>query len=138
MATLQSFDPTRASVSIAALNVTGWAPDTKFEITPTNSRKTVTEGVDGDISVNIDSRYSGTLTINLLQNASFNRVLTTLSLGTDQANFPFFPVAISDPTSGYSLITQGWIQDEPAHSVAQETGTKTWTIGLQDTRGLPL
>jgi len=132
---LKSFDPTRAKVIIAGNDVTGWAPDTKFTVTPTNPRKTVTAGVDNDISVNIDSRYVGTLEINLLQNAEFNSYLQYLNLGGDVANFPFFPISIADPTSDYYLDTVGWLETESDHSVAQETGTKTWIIGLQDTRG---
>ena len=135
MSTLKAFDPTRAKCVIALNDVTGWAPDTKFTITPTNPRKTVTTGVDNDISVNIDSRYVGTLELNLLQNAEFNSYLQYLNLGGDAANFPFFPVSIADPTSDYYLDTVGWIETEADHSVAQETGTKTWIIGLQDTRG---
>jgi len=134
---LKSFDPTRAKVNIAFNDVTGWAPDTKFTVTPTNPRKTVTAGVDNDISVNVDSRHVGTLEINLLQNAEFNKYLQYLSLGLDQVNFPFFPILISDPTSDYELATRGWIETEPDHAVAQETGTKTWIIGLENSRGAP-
>lgn len=135
MATLKSFDPTRCKVIIALNEVIGYAPDTKFTVAPTNSRKTVTEGVDGDISVNVDSRYSGTLTINLLQNATFNKFMQDLALGGNLATFPFFPVTIVDPTSDYFLNTIGWIQEQPEHGVAQETSTKSWVIGLKDTRG---
>lgn len=130
-----AFDPTRANVLINGNQVTGWAPDTKFTVTPTNSRKTVTEGTDGDISVNIDKRYSGTLTINLLQNSTFNYYLQSLLVASDEGNQYFLSIGVEDKTSGYTLVTTGWIQDEPEHGVGQETGTKTWTLGLANTRG---
>lgn len=135
MALPKAFDPTRATVVINGNSVYGWAPDTKFTITPTNSRKTVTSGVDGDISVNIDKRYDGTLTINLLQNSTFNLYLQSLLVASDSGNQYFISVGVEDPTSGFTLTTTGWIQDEPEHSVGQETSTKTWTIGLANSRG---
>lgn len=136
MAQRKAFDPTKASCVLGGISVTGWAPDTKFTVTPNNSRATITEGVDNDVSVNVDSRFSGKLNINLLHNASFNGVLEAW---VDQVNLtgnPFFLVSVSDP-SGSFLETVGWIEDQAEYGVSQETSTRTWVIGLADSRMQP-
>jgi hypothetical protein len=136
MSTIQSFDPKKAVVTLGLQTVTGYAPDTKVSISRANGVATPTVGVDGDISVNIDNRYNGTMTVSLLHNASFNDVLTSWVMALEQTSFPFFPVEMDDP-SGQAVSTVGWIETQPDYAVAQETGTMEWVIGLADARLKP-
>jgi hypothetical protein len=136
MSTIQSFDPKKAVITLGLQTVTGFAPDTKATVTRANGVATTTSGVDGDLSINIDSRYNGTLTVSLLHNASFNNVLTSWVMALEQTSYPFFPVEMDDP-SGQSISTVGWIETQPDYAIAQETGTMDWVIGLADARLKP-
>ncbi len=131
-----SFDPKKVICTLGLQTVTGFAPDTKLVISRSNNVTTKTEGVDGDLSINIDSRFSGTLSISLLHNASFNKVLSAWVFQLGVTGIPFFPVEVEDP-SGLNISTVGWIEVQPDYTVAQETGTLEWVIGLQDARLLP-
>lgn len=131
-----SFDPTKDLCELGGVSVYGWA-DTKFSITPNNSRSTVTEGVDGDIAVNVDSRFSGTLTINLMQTSSMCGVLDAWIRQSYTSGLVIFPVTIKSESSNMTLNTLGWIQDQAEYAAEQETGTRTYVIGLRDTRMLP-
>jgi hypothetical protein len=138
MAQVKQFDPTKDNLKLGGVTVTGWA-DSKFTLTPNNSRSTVTEGVDGDISVNIDSRFSGTLTINLLQNSNMCRLLDAWVLQVSTSNgTPFFQVTLESKTSNGSLGTIGWIQDQADYETGQETATRSYVIGVADSRFKPL
>ena len=136
MSTIQSFDPKKVVITLGLETVTGFAPDTKATVTRANGVATSTAGVDGDLSINIDSRYNGTLTVSLLHNASFNNILTSWVMALEQTSFPFFQVDMDDP-SGQAISTTGWIETQPDYAVAQETGTMEWVIGLQDARLKP-
>jgi hypothetical protein len=138
MAQVKQFDPTKDTLNLGGVDVTGWS-DSKFTLTPNNSRSTVTEGIDGDISVNIDSRFSGTLTINLMQNSNMCRLLDSwiYSVSTSGGS-PFFPVSLKSVTSNAGLGTVGWVQDQPDYETGQETGTRSYVIGVADSRLLPL
>jgi hypothetical protein len=138
MAQVKSYDPTKDTLNLGGVDVTGWA-DSKFTLTPNNSRSTVTEGIDSDISVNIDSRFSGTLTINLMQNSNMCRLLDAwiYSVGTSGGT-PFFPVSLKAVSSNTGLGTVGWIQDQADYETSQETGTRSYVIGVADSRLLPL
>lgn len=131
-----SFDPTKDLCELGGVTVYGWA-DTKFTITPNNSRSTITEGVDGDISVNIDSRFSGTLTINLLQTSSMCGIMDAWIRQSYTSGLAIFPVTIKSESSNMTLNTLGWIQDQAEYEAGQETGTRSYVIGLRDTRMLP-
>ena len=135
---VKSFNPALDTLMIAGINVTGWA-DTKFTLTPNNSRSTITEGVNGDISVNQDSRISGTITINLLQNSDMCRILDAwiLKVSNDNSS-PFFPISLVSPSCNVSLGTQGWVQDQAEYDVGQETGSRSYVIGVADSRQRPI
>lgn len=137
MSQVKQFDPTRDTLNLGGVDVTGWA-DSKFELTPNNSRSTVTEGVDGDISVNVDSRFSGTLTINLLQNSNMCRILDAWVYQVKAGGTPFFPVSLKSETSNGGLGTVGWIQDQAPYATGQETAARTYVIGVADSRLRPL
>ena len=130
---VKSFDPTRDRLVLGGYNVTGWA-DSKFTLTPNNSRSTITEGVDGDISVNKDSRYSGTITINLMQNSDMCRIMDAWI----RSDLVFFPVQLESVTSNTSLGTVGWVQDQADYETGQETSTRSYVIGVQDSRLVPI
>lgn len=137
MSQVRSFDPTRATLELGGKTCTGYA-DSKINVTPNNSRSTVTEGIDGDISVNIDSRFAGTLSVNLMQNSTMARTLDAWILSVKTTGNPFFPVTLRDESSRVGLGTVGWIQDQADYEVAQETGTRTYVIGIADSRLKPL
>ena len=136
MTMLASFDPKKVILTLGLQTVTGFAPDTKLTVSRSNNVSTKTEGVDGDLSINIDSRFSGNLSVNLLHNAEFNKVLAAWVYQLDATGYPFFPVEMEDP-SGMAISTVGWIEVQPDYGVAQETGTLEWVIGLQDARLKP-
>jgi len=137
MSGVKSFNPVLDTLLIGGIQVTGYA-ESKFTITPTNNRATTTQGIDGDISVNVDSRYSGTLTVNLLQNSDTCRVLDAMILSQSiTGSTPFFLVSVECPSSAMSLATTGWIEQQAEFETSQETGTRSYTLGLADTRFSP-
>ena len=138
MAQVKSFDPTKDTLVLGGIQVTGFS-DSKFTLTPNNGRSTITEGVDSDISVNIDSRHSGTITINLMQNSDFCRILDAWILQVSvSGGTPFFPVSLASISSNASLGTVGWIQDQAEYDVGQETGVRSYVIGVADSRLRPI
>jgi hypothetical protein len=138
MAQVKSFNPVLDTLILGGVQVTGFS-DTKFTLTPTNNRATTTQGIDGDISVNQDSRFSGTLTINLLQNSDMCRILDAWILQVSIAGgTPFFPVSLASVSSNASLGTVGWVQDQAEYDVGQETGVRSYVIGVADSRLRPI
>ena len=138
MAQVKSFNPVLDTLILGGVQVTGFS-DTKFTLTPTNNRATTTQGIDGDISVNQDSRFSGTLTINLLQNSDMCRILDAWILSASLGNSsPFFPVSLVSVSSNASLGTVGWVEQQADYETAQETGTRSYTIGVADSRLRPI
>lgn len=133
---IKAYDPKKVSCVIGLQPVTGFAPDTKITISRTNPVSTVTNGIDGDISVNLDNRYTGTATISLLHNSPFNEVLSAWVLGLEASGYPFLPFEMNDP-SGLAVATVCWIETQPDYAVAQETGTMEWVFGLADARLSP-
>lgn len=133
---IKAYDPKKVSCSIGLQPVTGFAPDTKITIARTNNVTTVTNGIDGDISVNIDNRYTGTATISLLHNSPFNDLLTSWVLSLEATSYPFLPFEMNDP-SGQAISTICWIEVQPDYAVAQETGSLEWVLGLADARLAP-
>lgn len=133
---IKAYDPKKVTCAIGGQNPTGVAPDTKFLVTRTNAVSTTTEGIDSDISVNIDSRFSGTFTLSLLHNSSFNDLLTSWVYSLDTTGYPFLPFEMNDP-SGSAISTVCWVETQPDYSVGQETGTLDWVFGLADCRLLP-
>jgi len=136
MTMLAAYDPKKVICTLGLQTVTGFAPDTKLVISRSNNVSTKTEGVDGDLSINIDSRFSGTLSVSLLHNASFNKVLAAWVFQLGVTGYPFFPVEVEDP-SGMSISTVGCVEVQTDYTTAQETGTLEWVIGLQDARLKP-
>lgn len=138
MSQVKSFNPLLDTLELGGITVTGWS-DSKFTLTPNNSRSTVTEGIDGDISVNQDNRLAGKLTINLMQNSAACQFLdahvyTVHKVGKS----PLFPVSLEAPSSGVELATVGWIEDQADFEVGQETGTRSYVIGVADSITTPL
>lgn len=133
---IKAYDPKKATAVIGGQTPTGLAPDTKYLVSRTNAISTVTEGIDGDISINIDSRFSGTFTLSLLHNSPFNDVISSWVYALDSTGYPFLPFELNDP-SGSSISTVCWVETQPDYSVAQETGTLDWVFGLADCRLLP-
>ena len=134
--TIKTYDPKKVSCAIGLQNPTGYAPDTKIVINRTNPVSTTTVGVDGDISVNIDNRYTGTATISLMHISPFNDVLNSWVASIEQTGYPFLPFEMNDP-SGSAISTVCWVETVPDYSVAQETGEMSWVFGLADARLLP-
>lgn len=137
MSKVRSFDPTVDTLNLGGVGVTGYS-DSKFTLTPNNSRSTVTEGIDGEISVNVDSRFAGTLTVNLMQNSSMCARIDAWIYNVKTTRIAFFPVSIQSLSSNAQLNTIGWIQDQADFSVEQETGTRSFVIGVADSRLLPI
>jgi hypothetical protein len=135
---VKSFNPVLDTLMLGGVQVTGFS-DSKFTLTPTNNRATTTQGIDGDISVNQDSRFSGTLTINLMQNSDMCRVLDAWIMSASLGNSsPFFPVSLVSVSSNTSLGTVGWVEQQPDYETGQETGTRSYVIGVADSRLRPI
>lgn len=128
---LKSYDPTKVKLILGAIEPTGLAPDTKYVVSRTNSLATPTEGVDGDVSVNIDPRKTGTLTLSLMHTSSTNDLIYAWLKTVETSGNPFFNLLLVDP-SGQKIDTAAWFQTQGDYTTAQETSTIEWTIGLFD------
>jgi hypothetical protein len=128
---LKAYDPSKVTLTLGGLAPTGYAPDTKIVISRANGVSTRTEGVDGDISVNLDPRTSGSLVLSLMHSSSYNDVIYAWLLYAKTEGTPFFPVYFEDP-SGQFVDTVGWFETQGDYTTAQETSTLEWTIGLQN------
>ena len=134
---LKAFDPSKVTLTLGGLAPTGYAPDTKIVISRTNGVSTRTEGVDGDLSINIDPRKSGSLVMSLMHNSSYNDVIYTWLKSVETTGVPFFPVYFEDP-SGQMVDTVGWFETQGDYTTSQETSTLEWTIGLKDATLRPI
>lgn len=134
---LKAFDPSKVTLTLGGLAPTGYAPDTKIVISRANGVSTRTEGVDGDLSINIDPRKSGSLVMSLMHNSSYNDVIYTWLKLVETTGVPFFPVYFEDP-SGQMVDTVGWFETQGDYTTAQETSTLEWTIGLKDATLRPI
>ena len=133
----KAFDPSKVTLTLGGMTPTGYAPDTKIVISRANGVSTRTEGVDGDLSINIDPRKSGSLVMSLMHNSSYNDVIYTWLKYVETSGVPFFPVYFEDP-SGQMVDTVGWFETQGDYTTAQETSTLEWTIGLKDATLRPI
>jgi hypothetical protein len=129
MASNKAYDPSKSTLALGGLTVSGYAPDTKVVISRTNGVSTPTVGVDGDISVNIDPRKVGTLTFSLMHNSDFNDLVYTWLKTVETTGNPYLPVYFEDP-SGQMIDTVGWFETQGDYTNAQETSTLDWTLGI--------
>lgn len=134
---LKAFDPSKVTLTLGGLAPTGYAPDTKIVISRANGVSTRTEGVDGDLSINIDPRKSGSLVMSLMHNSPYNDVIYKWLKYVETSGVPFFPVYFEDP-SGQMVDTVGWFETQGDYTTAQETSTLEWTIGLKDVTLRPI
>jgi len=135
MSMLKSFDPKTVTLNVAGITFSGFG-DNMLTIDRANGVTTTTVGVKGDISVNVDARYNGTLSFTLLHNAPDNDVMYALVKSYELGQTPFFPVFMEDP-SGATISTTGWIETQPSYSIGAETGSLEWVVGLADARLFP-
>jgi len=134
---LKAYDPSKVTLTLGGLAPTGYAPDTKIVISRANGVSTRTEGVDGDLSINIDPRKSGSLVMSLMHSSSYNDVIYKWLKYVETSGVPFFPVYFEDP-SGQMVDTVGWFETQGDYTTAQETSTLEWTIGLKDATLRPI
>mgnify|MGYP003644944799 CR=1 FL=1 len=128
---VKAFDPSKVKLLLGGLEPTGYAPDTKIVISRMNGVSSRTEGVDGDISVNIDPRDSGSLVLSLMHTSTYNDIVYAWLRSVKLTGVPFFPVYFEDP-SGQVVDTVGWFETQGDYTTAQETSTLEWTLGLKD------
>lgn len=134
---LKSFDPKACTLTLGGVTSYGHAPDTKFNVSKTNGINTPTAGIDGDISVNLESRHLGTFSVSYLHNSSMVDTLSRWAYQVSEGSVtPFILLNMTDP-SGSSIATYAWLETQPDYSVAQETGTLEYVFGVQDARLQP-
>lgn len=134
---LKAFDPSKVTLTLGGLAPTGYAPDTKIVISRANGVSSRTEGLDGDLSINIDPRKSGSLVMSLMHNSSYNDIIYAWLKSVEVTGIPFFPVYFEDP-SGQMVDTVGWFETQGDYTTAQETSTLEWTLGLKDATLRPI
>lgn len=134
---LKAYDPKACVLTLGGITSYGHAPDTKFVVSKTNGINTPTAGIDGDISVNLESRHLGTFSVSYLHNSSMVDTLNRWCYQVSEGNIsPFIPLNMTDP-SGSSIATIAWLETQPDYSVAQETGSLEFVFGIQDARLQP-
>ena len=131
MSEVLTYDPSKVTLTIGGTTVTGFATDTKITISRTNGIAGRTEGVDGDLSINIDPRTSGTLVFSLLHNAAFNDLVYAWLEVVRTSGNPVAPLYFEDP-SGQYVDTVCWFETQGDYTMSQETSNLDWTLGIAD------
>lgn len=135
--TPKAFDSKEVKVILGTVTAFGFAPDSKVTITKDEDLIIPTEGVDGELSLAINNKTKGTMTISLQNTSDFNGYLESWVALSPVTGYVAFPVIMVDPAGSSLISTVGWVQSQPDYSVAGEVGTRDWVIGLQDARTAP-
>ena len=129
--TLSAYDPEKTFLYLFGQRVSGYAADTKINITRNNDNIIPHVGVDGEISNALVRDRSGVLTVSLQNTAPWNGYFAQWQKQADVTGQIYFPVQV-EGSQGLSLNTIGWIQRQPDLSYGQEVGQMDWEIGVLD------
>lgn len=134
---LRAYSSAKVTLHLGGLEVFGFADDSKIVISKADDIIIPYEGVDGEISLAINAKKMGTMTISLQNTSKFNEILEVWVTQSTTTGFASFPVLMNDPAGSTLLSAFGWIQTMPDYTVGTEVGTRDWVIGLQDARTSP-
>lgn len=114
---------------IGGLTVVGFGESEKFTLSKDGDLVMPKVGVDGDVSLAISNKRSGTLSFNLTNQSPTNGVLETYVAQGFVTKKVAFAVAFED-ASGSGLSTTGWIQSVPDYVAGEGVEERTWVIGV--------
>lgn len=128
-----TYNPVDVKLIIAGIEPTDYAPGTKIAVSKSENNILPSVGVDGEVSLAVNQNRTGMLTFSLKNTSSFNAGMAayqaSVGLGTPAI---FFPVAMSDPSSGLSIETFAWYEVQPDLSFSQEIDQLDYVLGLVD------
>lgn len=132
-----AYSSAKVTLLIGGVEAYGFADDSKIVVAKDDDLILPFEGVDGELSLAINNKTKGTMTISLQNTSEFNGVLEFWAGQAVSTGQPAFPVLMTDPAGASLISSVAWIQAQPDYNVAGEVGTRDWVIGLQDARTAP-
>lgn len=132
-----AYSSSKVRLILGGVTAFGFADDSKIVIAKAEDLVLPLEGVDGELSLAVNNKTMGTMTISLQNTSDFNGYLETFAAQATVTGIVAFPVVMEDPAGSSLITTVGWIQTQPDYNVAGEVGTRDWVIGLQDARTQP-
>lgn len=125
------YDPKNVTLLLGGIEPVDYAEDTAIVVSKNEDRILEKVGVDGSVAIARNRNETGTVTISLKNTSRTNRSLINF-YNQEESGIPWFPVSLTDPSSGISLETQGWVKVQPDFSIAQEIMQLDWVIGVAD------
>ena len=117
--------------------ITGYATGTGVTLTPFSDRQSPYFGVKGEFSVNRHAVRAYTLVVHLAQTSRSNDIFYQLQLKLREDYDPTFEVTLVDRASGTTKMfdKDAIMTTEPDWTIADDIGTRDWTIILPHPEG---
>ena len=133
-----TYAPKKVVVTIAGVDMTGYADGTFVEVEHTSDRFTTAVGADGEVTRVASSDNSGTITLTLQQSSSSNDILSALAEADRTSLSGKFPIQVKD-TNGASIhvASTAWFQKVAPAAFAGDISDRAWVIACADLESLP-
>ena len=136
MTTVTTYDPTKLSVIIGGVIVSGFIDGDYITAKRDEDLYTKRVGADGHVVRSRNGNKSGTIEVKLLQSSpSVNEIAALVALD----NFMFdgdvlIPIAIVNPGDGAELVatTQAWLKTAPEMTFGKEVGERSFVFDCAD------
>lgn len=127
---MQTYDPTKVTLSILGNTITGYAPDSFVKVSRAEDGFMLTIGADGRGARTRNANKSGQIEITLLAASVSNDVLSALAVLDELTGQGVGPALIKDSSSLLSVAAaqNSWIKKIPDLERAKELGNVTWVI----------
>lgn len=135
---IYQFDPKNDTLYLGGAKVYGYGSDTKIVVSTDEDLSTSTDGVEGEITVNIKRITKGTLTVTLKAQGDWDTFLENYFFVARDLGTYTFPVLFNSKSSNKMLATEGWLQSRPEYSSGTELADREWTICIQNSVMSPI
>ena len=130
---VNTYSPKKVSISVAGVNITGFAEDTFVLVDRAVEAFTKQVGADGEVARTASADRTGTITITLLQTSSSNDILAALQQTDEKTLNGKFPVMVKDNNgTSVAAASTAWIDKMAPVEYGAETGEREWVIQCAD------
>lgn len=130
MPSVYTYDPKDVKLLIDVVPIRSFGPDTAVTVTRESGITETEVGVNGDASVNKMRNYTGTMTINLI-----NQSLEDLMFDVLQHTGPdIFLVTLTVPSANKQWISEAWLETQPDAAFGTMAESREHVIRLLDAR----
>ena len=130
---VRTYSSRRVSIIIGGTPITGFAPDTFINVAPSADNFTKSVGASGEVSRAEMADRTGQVTLTLQQTSPSNDFLTDLYIQDRQTLAETVTFLLKDENGTTKIEAEDcWVQRIPDVEMAQEVGTREWTLDLGD------